>query len=416
MTTRDDCLQRDKRDPLAALRDDFILPENVIYLDGNSLGALPMASVARVQQTVIVEWGAGLINSWNDAGWYEMPRQIGDRLAKLLGGDEGELVVTDSISVNLFKLLVAALRHVGGVTPQRNVIVSERGNFPADLYIAQGLIGLLGDRYSLRLIDSPDDLALALTSDVAIAMLTQVDYRTGYLHDIKAVTQQVQRSGAMMIWDLAHSAGAVPVDLNASGADGAVGCTYKYLNGGPGSPAFIWVPRRNQALFGQPIFGWWGHRAPFAMRPDYQAAEGIGQFLCGTPPIVSLALVESSLSVFEKTDMQAVREKSLGLTGLFIELVDQRCAGFGIGLASPRDASRRGSQVSLTYTDAYALKQALIAHRVIGDFREPDILRFGFAPLYIRYVDVWDAVETMTQVLASGEWKQDVYRKRLAVT
>jgi kynureninase len=247
-------------------------------------------------------------------------------------------------------------------------------------------------------------------------LLTQVDYRTGYLHDMEAVTRQVKNSGALMIWDLAHSAGAVPVELASSGADGAVGCTYKYLNGGPGAPAFIWVPRRNHALFRQPIFGWWGHRAPFAMRPDYLAADGIGQFLCGTPPIVSLSLVESALSVFEQTGMHAVREKSIGLTDLFIELVDQRCAGFGIGLASPRDAGRRGSQVSLTHTDAYAVKQALIARGVIGDFREPDLLRFGFAPLYIRYVDVWDAVETLVGVLASGEWQQDAYRWRRAVT
>lgn len=416
MITRDDCLLRDAHDPLASLREEFALPSGVIYLDGNSLGALPKASVARAQQTVAAEWGAGLINSWNDAGWYEMPRWVGNKLAKLVGGGEDELVVTDTISVNLFKLLAAALRHVRKMTPERTVIVSERGNFPADLYIVQGLIELLGDRYSMRLIESPDELAGALATDVAIVMLTQVDYRTGYLHDMPGVTRLVKERGAMMIWDLAHSAGALPIDLAASGADGAVGCTYKYLNAGPGAPGFVWVPGRNQKLFRQPLFGWWGHRAPFAMEPEYEAAAGIGHFLCGTPPIVSLALVESALSIFDKTDMRALRAKSVALTELFIELVDNRCSEFGVGVASPREPARRGSQVSLTHEDAYAVKQALIQRGVIGDFREPDILRLGFTPLYVRYVDVWDAVEALAQVLASGEWKQDAFRQRQAVT
>jgi kynureninase len=416
MTTRDDCLLRDQRDPLTALRDEFILPAGTIYLDGNSLGALPKASVAQAQRTVAAEWGEGLINSWNDAGWYEMPRRVGDRLAKLVGAAAGELVVTDTISVNLFKLLAAALRYMGNTMPGRTVIVSERGNFPADLYVAQGLIEILGNRFSLRLIDAPEQLAGAITPEVALVMLTQVDYRTGCLYDMEPVTRMVKGKGAMMIWDLAHSAGALPVDLTASGADGAVGCTYKYLNAGPGAPGFIWVPKRNHALFRQPIFGWWGHREPFAMKPEYEAAEGIARFLCGTPPIVSLSLVESALSVFEKTDMHALRAKSVALTELFIELVDARGAGFGLGIASPRDADRRGSQVSLTHVDAYAVKQALIHRKVIGDFREPDILRLGFAPLYLRYTDVWDAVEALRQVLASGEWKQDGYRKRQAVT
>jgi kynureninase len=416
MTTRDDCLARDRHDPLAALRDEFILPVDTIYLDGNSLGALPKTSAARAQQTVADEWGNGLINSWNDAGWYGMPRRAGDRLAKLIGADAGEVVVTDSISVNLFKLLSAALRHLHHGAPQRTVIVSERGNFPADLYIAEGVAGLLGTRYSLRLIDTPGELAAAIAPDVAIVMLTQVDYRTGYLHDMQAVTRLAKDSGAMMIWDLAHSAGALPVELNASGADGAVGCTYKYLNGGPGAPGFVWVPKRNQPLFHPPIHGWWSHRSPFAMNPEFAAADGIARFLCGTPPIVSLSLVESALAVFDKTDMQSLRAKSVALTEFFIELVDSRCAGFGVGLASPRDSGRRGSQVSLTHADAYAVKQALIARKVIGDFREPDILRLGFTPLYVRYVDVWDTVETLVKVLASEEWKQPAYRKRQAVT
>jgi kynureninase len=416
MTSREDCLARDREDPLAALRDEFLLPADTIYLDGNSLGALPKASVARAQQAVSHEWGSGLINSWNDAGWYDMPRRIGDRLAKLIGAGAGEVVVTDSISVNLFKLLSAALHYLREREPQRTVIVSERGNFPADLYVAGGLIELLGGAYSLRLIDSPGELAAAITPDVAVVMLTQVDYRTGYLHDIQAVTARVKTAGAMMIWDLAHSAGALPVELNASGADGAVGCTYKYLNGGPGAPGFVWVPARNQESFHPPIHGWWSHRAPFAMNPEFAAADGIARFLCGTPPIVSLSLVDSALAIFDRTDMRALRAKSVALTELFIGLVDERCDGLGIGLASPRDSRQRGSQVSLTHDYAYAVKQALIGHKVIGDFREPNILRLGFTPLYVRYIDVWDTVETLVKVLASEEWKQPAHRRRQAVT
>lgn len=416
MTTREDCLRLDAADPLAALREEFVLPHDTIYLDGNSLGVLPRASLTQARQTVERDWGAGLIDSWNDAGWYEMPRRVGNRLARLIGADDGEVVVTDTISVNLFKLLAAALRYVTAASPERTVIVSERNNFPADLYIVEGLIELLGARHSLRLIDTPDQLAGALSPDVAVVLLTEVDYRSGYLHDMLEVTRQVKDSGALMIWDLAHSAGALPIDLAASGADGAVGCTYKYLNAGPGAPGFVWVPQRNQSRFRQPLFGWWGHRAPFAMSAEYAPAAGIAQFLCGTPPVVSLALVESALSVFERVSMRAVREKSVALTALFIKLAESRCGGFGLHLVSPRDSRRRGSQVSFRHENAYALKQALIQHRVIGDFREPDILRFGLTPLYLRYVDVWDAVEHLRQVLATEEWRRSEFSVRRAVT
>ena len=416
MTTREDCLLRDKRDPLAPLRNDFLLPDDMIYLDGNSLGALPKASVTRAYQTVASEWGEGMIGSWNQAGWYEMPRRVGNRLAKLIGGGVDEVVVTDTISVNLFKLLAAALSHSKTLDPARTVIVSERGNFPSDLYIAQGLIELLGNRHTLRLIGSRDKLDAAITPDVAIVMLTQVDYRTGHMFDMQSVTAKVKASGALMIWDLAHSAGAVPVDLSASGADGAVGCTYKYLNAGPGAPGFIWVPKRNHLLFKQPISGWWGHRAPFEMNPQFEPEDGIGRFLCGTPPVVSLSLVDSALSVFEKTDMAALRTKSLALTELFIELVDARCSEYGVGLATTRNTACRGSQVSLTHPSAYAVMQALIHHKVVGDFREPNILRFGFTPLYVRFVDVWDAVDVLVHILASGEWKQPQFHQRNAVT
>jgi kynureninase len=416
MTTREDCLRLDAEDPLAAMREEFVLPPGTIYLDGNSLGALPRVSLAQAQRTVDRDWGVGLIDSWNDAGWYEMPRRVGNRLAKLIGADDGEVVVTDTISVNLFKLLAAALRFMASASPERNVIVSERDNFPADLYIVEGLIELLGGRHGLRLVDAPDQLGDALSTDVAAVLLTEVDYRSGYLHDMREVTRQVKDAGALMIWDLAHSAGALPIDLTASGADGAVGCTYKYLNAGPGAPGFVWVPRRNQARFRQPLSGWWSHRTPFAMCAEYVPADGIAQYLCGTPPVVSLALVESALSVFERVSMRAVREKSIALTSLFIDLAESRCAGFGLRLASPRDSARRGSQVSFRHENAYALKQALIQHRVIGDFREPDILRFGFTPLYLRFVDVWDAVEELRQVLTTEEWKRREFSVRQAVT
>jgi len=416
MTTRESCLALDRKDPLARLRDEFVLPENTIYLDGNSLGALPKASVARSYQTVVGEWGESLIASWNQAGWWELPHTIGNRLAPLIGAGQDEVVVADSISVNLFKWLVAALRHVAKDHPERTVIVSERGNFPSDLYIAEGVIDLLGPHYSLRLIDSPAELDAALDDRVAVAMLTQVDYRTGYLHDMAKITQLVQGRGALMLWDLAHSAGAVPIDLTASGADGAVGCTYKYLNSGPCAPGFLWLPKRYQGVFKQPLTGWRGHREPFKMDPHYQPDTGVGHFLCSEPPIVALSLVDSALSVFEKTDMQALRTKSLALTELFIELVDARCAGLGVGLASPRDPAQRGSQVSLTHENAYAVMQALIHRRIIGDFREPNILRFGFTPLYVRFVDVWDTVDALLSILQSETWRDPVFNKRHAVT
>jgi kynureninase len=417
MQTREDALARDRADPLAPLREAFVLPDGLIYLDGNSLGALPRGSLARAQQVVAEEWGQGLIGSWNQAGWYLRPRTIGDRLGRLIGAEAGETVLTDSISVNLFKLLAAGLTFQQARDPARRVIVAEHGSFPSDLYIIQGLVQLLGEaRCSLRLIDGPAGLDAALGPDVALVLLTQVDYRTGALYDLDAITRQVQGAGALMVWDLAHSAGALPVDLNAAGADGAVGCTYKYLNAGPGAPAFIWVPRRHHTAFFQPISGWWGHRAPFAMQTDFMPEDGIGRFLCGTPPIVSLSLVEPSLEVFERTSMYALREKSLALTQGFIDLVDARCAGLGLGLATPREGARRGSQVSLTHPHAYPIVQALIARGVVGDFREPDILRFGFTPLYVRFVDVWDAVEVLRDVMQTGVWREARFAQRHAVT
>ncbi len=416
MNQRDEALALDAADPLAPLRNQFALAPEVIYLDGNSLGVPPAAAAQRAQTVIGAEWGNGLIRSWNTAGWFALPRRLGNKLAPLIGAAHNEVVVTDTISINLFKVLSAALRMQDARDPKRRVIVSERSNFPTDLYIAQGLIKQLDRGYELRLIDDPSELPAALTDDVAVAMITHVNYRTGYMHDMAALTQLIHRAGALALWDLAHSAGAVPVDLNGVGADCAVGCTYKYLNGGPGSPAFVWVPHRHQGEFEQPLSGWWGHRAPFAMEPTYAADDGIGRFLCGTQPMVSMALVECGLDVFLQTDMRAVRKKSLALTDLFIELVETRCKEFPLKLVTPHAHAQRGSHASFEHPHGYEVMQALIARGVIGDYREPHVLRFGFTPLYTRYVDVWDAVEHLRDVLTRETWRAPEFAARGAVT
>ena len=413
--TRADCLARDARDPLAGLRARFDLPEGVIYLDGNSLGARPAAALARAQDVVAREWGADLIKSWNTAGWFDLPTRLGDRLAPLVGAAPGEVAVTDTTSLNLFKALAAALRiQAQGATANRRVIVTERSNFPTDIYMAEGLSRWLERGYRVHLVDSVDEIPAALDHDCAVLMLTHVNYRTGYQHDMAGLTRLAHEAGALVVWDLAHSAGAVPVDLHGANADFAVGCTYKYLNGGPGAPAFIWVPHKHQASFDHPLSGWWGHAAPFAMEPAFAPVAGIKRALCGTQPIVALALVECGLEIFEATDMAAIRAKSLALTDLFIELVERRCAAHPLGLVSPREHARRGSQVSFTHPHGYAVMAALIARGVIGDYREPEIMRFGFTPLYTSFADVWDAVEILKDILDREDY--DVAAERSAVT
>jgi len=414
LNSRDACLAMDARDPLAPLRDAFDLPDGVIYLDGNSLGARPRAALARAQEVVAREWGRDLIRSWNSAGWFEMPKRLGDRLAPIIGARGGEVVVTDTTSLNLFKALAAALAIQQQRAPERKVIVTERANFPTDIYMADGLARWLDRGYSIRLVDSPEELESAVDADCAVLMLTHVNYRTGWQHDMAALSSHAHAQGALALWDLAHSAGAVPLDLNRDGADFAVGCTYKYLNGGPGAPAFIWVPEQHQAAFSHPLTGWWSHAKPFAMSHGFTAADGIGRALCGTQPVVSLALVECGLAVFEQTDMAAIREKSLELTDLFIALVEARCARHPLKLVTPRDHARRGSQVSFTHPHGYAVMAALIERGVIGDYREPEIMRFGFTPLYTRYSDVWDAVEVLRDILDDEAY--DTHAARSAVT
>ena len=404
MLTRQHCLELDARDPLARLRAEFELPEGVIYLDGNSLGPLPRSARERARLVIEEQWGRDLIASWNKAGWFALPQRLGDRLAPLIGAGPGEVVVTDTTSVNLFKVLAAALRR----NPQRKVIVSERDNFPTDLYIAQGVAEFLQQGHSIRLVD---DVISSLNQEVAVLLLTHINYRTGAMHDMADLTKRAHACGALVIWDLAHSVGAVPLELAGCGADYAVGSTYKYLNAGPGAPAFLWVAPRHQDASWQPLSGWWSHAAPFAMRPDYEPHAGIARYLCGTQPIVSAALVECGLEVFERTDMAALRKKSLALSDLFIELV-----GDQLQLVTPREHARRGSQVSYRHPDGYPVMQALISRGVIGDYREPGILRFGLAPLYVRFVDVWDAVEQLRDVLDSGAWRAPQFQTRQAVT
>jgi kynureninase len=410
--TRDACLALDRDDPLAPLRAEFDLPEHTIYLDGNSLGAMPKKALARAQQVLQQEWSRDLIKSWNKAGWFELPSRLGDKLAPLIGAHTGEVVVTDSTSINLFKALAAALQlqAENPAAEARRVIVTERSNFPTDIYMAEGLTRWLQRGYQLRLVDTPEELPAAIDTDIAVVMLTHVNYRTGYLHDMQALTAHAHQHGALIIWDLAHSAGALPVDLHQAKADFAVGCTYKYLNGGPGAPAFIWVPQRHLAGFRHPLSGWWGHATPFAMQAHFEPTADIRRALCGTQPVTSLALVECGLDVFGKTDMQALRKKSLALSDLFISLVESRCSQHPLELVTPRAHARRGSQVSFTHPHGYAVMQALIARGVIGDYREPGIMRFGFTPLYVSHADVWDAVEILRDILDRQDYELNAQR------
>lgn len=416
MHTRESCVAADRQDPLAPLKARFDLPPGVLYMDGNSLGVMPRAAAARAAEVITQEWGTGLIRSWNTAGWFELPSRLGDKLAGLLGAKEGELVITDTTSLNIFKALAASLRIQQKRQPKRRVILSERDNFPTDLYMIQGMIDLLQQGYEMRLIDDGLPLERALDEDVAVVLLSHVNYRSGQMHDMAAVTRQAHERGALVIWDLAHAAGAVPVDLNGADADYAVGCTYKYLNGGPGSPAFIWVAPRHIPDFWQPLSGWWGHQRPFDMTVAYEPACGIRRYLCGTQPIVSLAMVECGLDVAREADMAEVRRKSLALGDLFIALVEERCAGHPLTLVTPRDHAQRGSHVSLRHPNGYEVMQALIARGLIGDYREPEVLRFGLTPLYFGYADVWDAVEILKDVLDSKAWDKPEFKQRSAVT
>jgi len=391
----------DAADPLAWTRGEFILPEGIIYLDGNSLGALPKAAPARVTEMVEKEWGEGLIRSWSDADWFGKPVELGNRIGTLIGAASGQTVVTDSISVNLYKLVCAALEMQAG----RRRLITDVGNFPSDIYVLQG-IERFWPGVEVKLIGRDGSLKDLLDVDTAAVLLTGVDFKTGEMHDMRSVTKQVQSAGALMIWDLAHSAGAVPVDLDGLGADMAVGCTYKYLNAGPGAPAFLYVAERHHSKARSPISGWFGHKDPFAFAVDYEPANDIRQFLAGTPPIVSFGPLEASLDIWERVSMVDARAKSIAMGDLFIGLMSGLDPLYGFQLVSPRDATLRGSQVSYRHENGLAIMRTLIEEGVIGDFRAPDILRFGFTPLTLSFEDVWRAVKTLDSVMQSGNWQQ----------
>jgi kynureninase len=411
MITRAEAQAMDQADKLRHKREEFGLPLGVIYLDGNSLGVLPKAAVARVKHAVDIEWGRDLITSWNKHGWFHLPRKAGDKIARLIGAVPDSVIVADSISVNLFKVLSAAVAK----RRARKVILSDSGNFPSDLYVAQGLSTFMADGHELRAV-APEDVMDAITDDVAVVMLTETDYRSARRHDMKAVTAKAHAKGALVIWDLAHSAGAVPGALMDVNADFAIGCTYKYLNGGPGSPAFIFVHPRLQNEVMPALVGWWGHAAPFAFAEKFEAAEGIIRMQCGTQPILSLQALDAALDVWEDVDMEDVYAKAKQMCGMFAELAEERCGKYGIQLFGSRDMNARGSHVCLQHPESYAVMQALIARGVIGDFRAPDLIRFGFAPLYNRFEDVYDAVEHLAEVLDGRLWDVPEFRMQKAVT
>lgn len=414
--TRGELAALDRQDPLGWVRERFVLPDGVVYLDGNSLGPISARMTERVAEVVRGEWGCDLIRSWNRHGWFRLPERVGARIAPLLGVDPDEVVAADSVSLNLFKLLAGLLRR----RRDRHVVLAERSNFPTDLYIAEGLVEWLGaagaDGPELRLVD-PDDFVGALAEAPAVATLTQVDFRTGRMRDFANVNAAARDAEVPVVWDLSHSAGAFRLDLREGGVEFAVGCGYKYLNGGPGAPGFLYVARERQDGIEPALAGWMGHRAPFRFEVGYRPAAGMRRFVTGTPPVLAMAALEEGLRSFEGVDLAALRPKGEGLGDAFIRLVDERLSGFGVEVVSPRNASERGSQVSVRCPgDGYGVMQALIAGGVIGDFREPDLLRFGFAPLYTRYADLWDAVEALRQILASGEHRRPAANPRAEVT
>ena len=392
----------DKADTLAHKRDEFDLPADTIYLDGNSLGALPKAVKPRVAEVVSQQWGSHLIRSWNDHQWIDLPTQVGEKIAPIIGADKGQVICCDSISVNLFKLLSSAL----SLNSERNVVLSTEDNFPTDLYIVQGLSELLGpDLCQLKLV-AEQDIEQSLNGSVAVLLLTQVNFRTGKLLDMQKITQLAHEKGILVIWDLAHSAGAIPVELDDCNADFAVGCGYKYLNGGPGSPAFLYVAKRHQDAVKQPLSGWMGHAKPFAFDAKYQRANNINQYLCGTPSVIAMSALDAALDIWQDIDISQIREKSIALADVFIKLVQTHSCLRDLHLCSTEDSSQRGSQLAFSHTDAFAICQALIEKGVIADFRAPNILRFGFTPLYTSFEDIYQAVTILAEVVKTQLYTQ----------
>lgn len=406
--TLHDCERWDAEDPLAGTRARFTLPDNLIYLDGNSLGALPSATPAQLLDAVTAQWGRGLITSWNDAGWMDLPTRVGARIAPLIGAEAAEVIAADSTSVNLYKMAAAAI----ALRPGRRVVVSEPGNFPTDLYVLQGLCKTLG--LELRILP-PEQIPAALTQEVALLVLTHVHYKSGRMHDMAALTAAAHAVGALALWDLSHSAGALPVDLNGCEADFAIGCGYKYLSGGPGAPGYMFAAHRHHGVMNQPLSGWMGHAAPFAFGDDYAPAAGMKRLLTGTPAVLGLVALEEGLKTFDGVSMSDVRAKSMRLSELFITLA-RDAMGEAFALASPTDPAARGSQLSFAHPHGYEIVQALIEAGVIGDFRAPDIMRFGFTPLYLSYADVFEAGRRLSEVMRTECWREPRFAERRAVT
>ncbi len=403
----------DAADGLTPCRARFSLPEGVVYLDGNSLGAMPVATPQHMADAVTRAWGERLIASWMEDGWWQMPVTLGDRLAPVIGAGPGQTVVADGTSVSIFKAVHAAL----SLKPERTVIVSERASFPTDLYIVEGLIASSGRQLEMKLADDAGEgLEAVLGEDVAVVLLSHVDYRTGDLLDMQAITEKVQAAGAIMVWDLCHSAGVVPIELDAWNVDFAMGCTYKYLNGGPGGQSFFYAAKRHHETARQPLTGWWGHAEPFAFKTGYEPAHSMRRFLTGSQAILGLKAVECGIAAMEGVSIKALRAKSLSLTGFFMQCVDELCGGHGLSIVTPREPHRRGSQVSISFEHGFPVVQAMIERGVVGDFRAPDIMRFGFAPLYLSHADVLQAAQVMSDSLKAEVWTDPKYQVRGEVT
>ena len=416
MITRETCLALDAADPLKAYRDKFHVPDGMIYFDGNSLGLMPKTAPARVADAVTRQWGEDLITSWNRNDWFTLPQTIGDKIARLIGGGAGNVIVADTISINMFKVLTAAL----ALRRNRKIILSDSGNFPSDLYVAQGLNKFLADGHELKVV-APEDVAANITEDVAVVMITEVDYRTCRRHDMKVITAKAHAMGCLMIWDLAHSAGALPIDLLGADADFAVGCTYKYLNGGPGSQAFVWVHPKHHTTAEPALVGWWGHAQPFAFDPVWRAADGLVRQQCGTQAILSLVALDAAMDIWADVDMKILQQKSHSLCHTFIQLVEATCALYGLRLSGPQVMTERGSHVSFECHNenpdaGYAVMQAMIARNTIGDFRAPNIVRFGFAPLYNTHLEVWKAATSLAEIMVQRLWDTPEYLHKKAVT
>jgi len=401
----------DEKDVLGEFKNEFILPDDLIYLDGNSLGAMPKAAKNRGMEVIEKQWGQDLISSWNKHHWFNLAAELGDKIANLIGATQGEVIVCDSTGLNLYKCLSMAL----DINSDRKVILMEGSNFPTDNYMAQGLCKQLDKNHHIRFREN-QDLLEAINDDIAVVCLTQVHYKMGHILDMQAITEKAHQVGALVIWDLCHSAGAIPVELNHCNVDFAVGCTYKYLNGGPGSPAYLFVAKRHQGKATQPLTGWWSHKSPFAFEQDYSPANNIWQAMTGTQPIISLSVLDCGLEIMLRANIHEIRKKSVLLTDYFISLVEEYCSAFDFKLACPNNSAYRGSQVSFCHPNGYAIMQALIADNVVGDFRAPDVIRFGFAPLYTRYVDVWDAVMCLQTIMKQERWKKYENNQQAIVT